>query len=256
MTIKIISVIAYFTVNIFSYAGQLQASTILPDSCVADWENAGVRGDIPEYPIGVNVKDYGAVGDGITDDTQSILAAIAACPTGKAVLFPAGEYLTSASIVVSKGIVLRGAGPGATKIIHNHSGKGINFIPGSDRAGLEDMHVYTKWSFYSYGGTKINFQDVSDSWIKNIETSGYTGFHVYLIGTTHCEVRDSYFHNSYQDTIDVDPNRSYGVQIYNDSASYNLVENNIFNWFRHAMVIQEFDDNHPNSNVLDIIIHG
>lgn len=39
---------------------------------------------------GVNVKDYGAVGDGTTDDTNAIANALA---SGRSVLFPAGVYL-------------------------------------------------------------------------------------------------------------------------------------------------------------------
>jgi len=40
----------------------------------------------------VSVKDFGAIGDGVTDDTAAIAAAIAASPSGKLV-FPFGTYL-------------------------------------------------------------------------------------------------------------------------------------------------------------------
>ena len=43
----------------------------------------------------VNVKDYGAKGDGITDDTAAIQAAIAA---GKTILVPEGTYIVSSTI--------------------------------------------------------------------------------------------------------------------------------------------------------------
>lgn len=38
----------------------------------------------------VNVRDYGAVGDGVTDDTAAVQAAFAACPEGAEVFFPFG----------------------------------------------------------------------------------------------------------------------------------------------------------------------
>lgn len=41
----------------------------------------------------VNVRDFGAVGDGITDDTTAIQTAIHGCPEGGRVLVPAGTYL-------------------------------------------------------------------------------------------------------------------------------------------------------------------
>lgn len=42
-----------------------------------------------------NVKDYGAVGDGVADDTAAINACFTAIPNGASVFFPAGTYLVS-----------------------------------------------------------------------------------------------------------------------------------------------------------------
>ena len=50
----------------------------------------------------INVKDYGAKGDGATDDKAAIMAAIAAAPENAAVIFPRGTYLTSGTINVTK----------------------------------------------------------------------------------------------------------------------------------------------------------
>ena len=43
----------------------------------------------------VNVRDYGAEGDGSTDDTEAIIAAIAAVTTGGVLYFPSGTYRVS-----------------------------------------------------------------------------------------------------------------------------------------------------------------
>lgn len=58
----------------------------------------------------VNVKDHGALGDGLTNDTAAIEAAIAALPaTGGTVYFPNGVYCITDDIDVSKaGVFLRG----------------------------------------------------------------------------------------------------------------------------------------------------
>ena len=47
-----------------------------------------------------NVKDFGARGDGITDDTAAIQAAIDASLPGGKVYFPAGVYRMSAPLRV------------------------------------------------------------------------------------------------------------------------------------------------------------
>lgn len=79
--------------------------------------------------------------------------------------------------------------------------------------------------------------------MKNIETSGYCGHAVLLDGSSHCEVRDSYIHNSADQTVDdADPDNhadAYGIEIYGSvESSYNLVENNVLDWFRHALILQ------------------
>jgi hypothetical protein len=61
----------------FGCAGELwNASQRLP----ADWSFAGyASGDtpLPDVPVVGNVKDYGAVGDNKTDDTDAFLRALA-----------------------------------------------------------------------------------------------------------------------------------------------------------------------------------
>lgn len=43
----------------------------------------------------VNVKDFGAIGDGTTDDTEAVQAALNAAVSGKKVFFPSGSYVVS-----------------------------------------------------------------------------------------------------------------------------------------------------------------
>jgi Pectate lyase superfamily protein len=60
----------------------------------------------------VNVKAYGAVGDGMHDDTAPLLAALAAAASGATVCVPSGRYLVSSPLVISNRITLTGAGDG------------------------------------------------------------------------------------------------------------------------------------------------
>jgi hypothetical protein len=67
---------------------------------------AGIFGAAAYY----NVKSFGAVGDGIADDTAEIQATIDATPAGGVVWFPPGTYLVSATIVIPGRITLMGGG--------------------------------------------------------------------------------------------------------------------------------------------------
>lgn len=59
----------------------------------------------------VSVKDFGAVGDGVADDTAAFTAAIAAAPgSGVRIYAPAGTYLISSKLTLSKEILLFGDG--------------------------------------------------------------------------------------------------------------------------------------------------
>lgn len=65
----------------------------------------------------VSVKEYGAIGNGVADDTAAIQAAIAAAPLGT-VFFPAGVYLISASLTFA-GEGQRFLGEGASSVDDN-----------------------------------------------------------------------------------------------------------------------------------------
>lgn len=61
----------------------------------------------------VNVMDYGATGDGTTDDTAAITSAIAALDASQAMLvFPPGVYLTSGGFTLANPVKVVGAGRG------------------------------------------------------------------------------------------------------------------------------------------------
>jgi hypothetical protein len=61
----------------------------------------------------INVKEYGARGDGVADDTDAIQSAFNAVPASDTVvLIPPGEYKVSASLSITRGMILAGPGSG------------------------------------------------------------------------------------------------------------------------------------------------
>ncbi|SMO48992.1 glycosyl hydrolase family 28-related protein [Solitalea koreensis] len=114
---RIVILFFLFFVKSFSYAqvhsqlwgrkGEKWDKTKIPDFTKAGYKsgNAG----IPNFPTGVNVCDFGAVGDGVSDNTNAFRKAIASCGRNKAVFIPAGVYLLKDTIQFSKSnICLRG----------------------------------------------------------------------------------------------------------------------------------------------------
>jgi polygalacturonase len=71
-----------------------------------------VAAKVSKGAVDYNVKDYGATGNGTTDDTTAINAAVTAAPTGAQVTFPPGTYKITAPITGKAGV--RYIGRGAT----------------------------------------------------------------------------------------------------------------------------------------------
>ena len=68
---------------------------------------------------GFSVRGYGATGDGVTDDTAAIQAAITAAGAGGTVLFPTGTYRLTATLNALTGQQLLGEGPNNSTLIRN-----------------------------------------------------------------------------------------------------------------------------------------
>lgn len=101
------------------------------ESTAADWAAVfSALEDLRTFSRGTtfNVRSFGAVGDGVTDDKVAILAAIAAARTtvsggtGAAVVFPKGTWVTSQKLVCPDGVALVGAGGpgGPVSVIKAH----------------------------------------------------------------------------------------------------------------------------------------
>jgi hypothetical protein len=87
----------------------------------------------------VNVKAFGAKGDGVTDDTAAIQAAINSLPlntanapyyspstgiNGGTVLIPSGRYKITAPLITKRGITIAGVSPEASQIL-SYSATGV-----------------------------------------------------------------------------------------------------------------------------------
>ncbi len=101
-----------------------------------------------------NVKNvaFGATGDGTTDDTAAIQAAIDATPNDGVVYFPPGSYsVNRLNVPHARAIKFQGASPWATTLIGRTAGEDIFRITDPGGATVQDrfnkVHVYQDLGF-------------------------------------------------------------------------------------------------------------
>lgn len=81
------------------------------DCWVYDGIDEKYRAAHPTPPDWVNVRRYGATGDGTTDDVGAFRAALAAVAVGGTVFVPRGTYRFASTLVLNKAITFTGSGP-------------------------------------------------------------------------------------------------------------------------------------------------
>lgn len=98
-----------------------------------------------------NVLDYGATGDGVTNDTAALQAAItAAAVAGGAVYLPSGTYLMSSGVTIPSDVSLFGDGT-TSELRRNTSATPFDFITIENGAA----HISLS-NFYINGVTKLD----------------------------------------------------------------------------------------------------
>jgi hypothetical protein len=136
-----------------------------PESRLPDFSWAGYRGGekpLPESTVKVSVKDFGAVGDGVADDSDAFLRAIDAVEDG-AILIPAGRYKITRQLKVSKrGVAFKGAGEDKT----------VLFFPRSLTEAVGPGKGHAPANSWSWSGGFISFEGEDEGERLAAVTSG------------------------------------------------------------------------------------
>ncbi len=153
----------------------------------------GLKWAAPANAPFFNVKDYGAKGDGTTDDTAAITAAVTAATAagGGTVFVPQGTFIVSATIALTTNITLAGAGHGATLIKRSTNVPIISVYGPSTtnhvlNIGIRDLGVHGN----DTAATAIDVVYVSLLYMTNVTINSVSG-----IGMDLVEVWDSRFIN-------------------------------------------------------------
>lgn len=187
-------------------------ATISPDLATAE------PADITE----VNAKDYGAIGDGTTDDTAALHAARDATGVGGKIVIPSGTYLVSGltanvpdqTWALSDGAVIK-MEVGA-KTVLSITATGVSVV-----GGIFDCSNVTEHSG-SANGIEINADSVT---INNVtvENSPFYGIAAYnhsKINISDCSVTNSYIEGIWVQNTLAGPSHLYDIVI-----TGNLVDN-------------------------------
>lgn len=161
---------------------KLAGTTVVPSSVVT-----------PPTDLFVNVKDFGAVGDGVTDDSAAIQAAIddVSGDGGGSIYMPSGTFIHASTINIPSGIKLLGdsrgdkilSGPTKGTIL-KYTGTSTGISINGSMSGLEDVALVGTASCVGYG-LKLNGDGNGvESWtLKDVSFYKYTaGTALYIVG--------------------------------------------------------------------------
>ena len=122
----------------------------------------------------ISVTDFGAAGDGTTEDAAAFIAAIAALPNGGVVYVPPGEYKISSTVSLDDNVTILGAGT-ASVILGNCSSDNSDSVNGlfaakfKSNIALDSLKIIP---FNGVGGIRSKFILCNNVQIKNCYLDG------------------------------------------------------------------------------------
>lgn len=146
----------------------------------------------------INVKDYGAVGDGIADDTTKIQAAIdAAINLGVGIVYlPKGKYLILSTLNINGVVTLMGAGRWVTQIVTdspNLNMISVSIVQEVSGMVIQDLMVYNRTNDAKTSGVGVTLAGFSANFTRCVFAGSYIGAD--FINASQWTLNDCYFAN-------------------------------------------------------------
>ena len=184
----------------------------------------------------ISVKDFGATGDGSTDDTTAINNALVAA-SGNSLYFPAGTYICTTLSVYSN-TALIGAGAGATMIKAKSSLGGSAALLTTAATGYSNISLdgitFDGNNLQSRTAELVGFGIVADVTVKNcvFQNVGYIG--LAFGGCTRIVVANNRFYNTGATAVSSEGGPALWMGLNGSTACYDgVIQGNEFhdlNW--------------------------
>lgn len=163
-------------------------------------------GAVHKGDLTLNVKDYGAKGDGATDDTAAIQSAITDCGAGQTVFFPVGTYMISSPLYIYRNQTLEGThsawwsydggNPSCIKSMASFSGAAMLLAQDMELANLtqeqDGIRVYRMSFDNNVVGTNVDciqlIGQIRDFRMEDVTMSNGTGSGVHTVGYTRSDI--------------------------------------------------------------------
>jgi hypothetical protein len=151
--------------NLIAYSLPANSPTDASSSFVLATGSTTQRLLSSRFADSVNVKDFGATGDGVSNDTVAVLAAIASAIARKIVNvdFPSGTYVLASQLIITAPILLRGQGAGFLSFAAFPASVGTRIKWGGGATGV------ITFSNVNFGGWGIKGIDID---CNNVGTNG------------------------------------------------------------------------------------
>lgn len=148
---------------------------------------------------GATVRDFGATGNGSTDDTAAIQNAINSTPSGVVLGFPAGTYRVTSSLRLKSGVTYQGSG---SPVLLGYLGTGSSGYLLADGSGASNVTI----TGIVFNGGGVSF--AQGGWTNNITVTG----------------------NTFKNIVGLGPNAEpLHAGVYVDHVSNISITNNVFN---------------------------
>lgn len=137
-----------------------KCTTAGTDSNIGAWESIGQAGGSGDANVAIVVtpEQYGAVGDGKTDDTDAIKNAIqAVADSGGGIVLMRKEYLVTSTITLALNVILEGISKFASIIMKAQESSAV-YVPGLNKhTGIKNLSIRGNFNVSSHSSMKRSY---------------------------------------------------------------------------------------------------